>query len=162
MSRSSFRSRAATLLFAVALAACGEETGPLPPAGPQPLTSGTYQMQTANSLELPAKIAERFISVTFEETILDESTLVIDVAGAQWSETYTTRVFHNALLDRTEVTVDEGTITQEGNTFLFSSTLRSREFTVTAASATAVRTVEQMVFFPGAIDVQGEYTTAAP
>lgn len=162
MSRSSFRSRAATLLFAVALAACGEETGPLPPAGPQPLTSGTYHMQTANSLELPAKIAERFISVTFEETILDESTLVIDVAGAQWSETYTTRVFHNALLDRTEVTVDEGTITQAGNTFVFSSTLRSREFTVTAASATAVRTVEPMVFFPGAIDVQGEYSTAAP
>lgn len=150
------------LLFAVALAACGEETGPLPPAGPQPLTSGTYHMQTANALELPAKIAERFISVTFEETILDESTLVIDVEGAEWSQTYTTRVFHNALLDREEIVVDEGTITQEGNTFTFSSTLRTREFTVTAGSTTVVRTVEPMVFFPGAIAVQGEYSTSVP
>ena len=162
MSRSSLRSRAATLLFAVALAACGEETGPTPPIGPQPLTSGTYHMQTANTLELPAKIAERFISVTFEETILDESTLVIDDAAAEWSQTFTTRVFHNSLLDRTEVTVDEGTITQEGNTFVFSSTLRTREFSVAAVSTTVVRTIEPMVFFPGAIDVQGEYATTAP
>lgn len=162
MSRSPLRSLAATLLFAVTLAACGEETGPTPPTGPQPLTSGTYHMQTANTLELPAKIAERFISVTFEETILDESTLVIDDAAAQWSQTYTTRVFHNALLDRTEVIVDEGTIAQEGNIFVFSSTLRTREFSVTPVSTTAVRTIEPMVFFPGAIDVQGEYSTAAP
>ncbi len=162
MQLSSLRPRTVALLLAATLAACGEETGPTPPAGPEPLTSGTYHMQTANTLELPAKIAERFISVTFEESILQESTLVIDVTAGVWSQTYTIDVLHNALLDRTEVVVDEGTIAQEGNTFTFTSTLRSREFTVTTESTTAVRTLEPMVFFTGAPDVQGVYSTTAP
>ena len=110
MPAAKLRTTVVALLLTAAVAACGADVAPLPPAGPQPLPTGTGYMRTANGLALPAKISERFISVTFEEIFLDSAKLEIDGSRTQYVQRYRTRVNHNGLQDRAEFHVDAGTM----------------------------------------------------
>lgn len=162
MPAAKLRTTVVALLLTAAVAACGADVAPLPPAGPQPLPTGTWYMRTANGLALPAKISERFISVTFEEIFLDSAKLEIDGSGTQYVQRYRTRVNHNGLQDRAESLVDAGTIAQTGNTYTFTSSQQARTFTVTVLSAAQFRTTEPMVFHTDATPVTGIYQATPP
>lgn len=155
----SFLSAAALL----ALVGCGEgTTGPVnPPPGGTPLTPGDWYMHTANGTALPAEIARRFIGVVDEQTLLDSAFLTVSLNGT-WTQRYYTRVLHAGVLDRSDLVIDEGNWTTGTTGTLFTSTLRSRAFEVTADIGNRATSDEPMVFFPNATNVTGVYRTSPP
>jgi hypothetical protein len=147
----------------LAVTACGEGTvGPVdPPPDGTPLTPGNWFMHTANGNALPAEIARRFIGVVDEQTMLDSAILSVAPNGS-WSQRYYTRVLHAGALDRADVVIDEGNWTAGTTNTAFTSTLRTRTFTVAANTASQATSDEPMVFFPNATNVTGVYRTSPP
>lgn len=168
MSRS-FARTAFTLLAAAAFAgACGE-SAPItnPPGGSLPLPEGFWYLNAANDSALSATIGERTVGVALEESILDSASIFIGDDGT-WRQRYWYRVFVTQALDRTEVVVDEGTwaAAPDGsppNTYVLTSSLRGRTITVSfEAPATELRSVERMLTFVDAPDVNGLYRRTRP
>jgi hypothetical protein len=153
-------------VLAIALIAmatsCGPDSIATPPATtPGPLIPSDWYMHEANGSALPTAIADRFIGISPEQTMLDSAILTIR-ADNTYREVYWLRILISGQLDRSDFVADEGTIAVSGTAYLFTSTTRSRSISVTVPSLETVLTVEPMVFFNGAPLTYGTYKLTRP
>lgn len=164
MSRLPSRRTAAALLLVSLLAACGDDegSGPLSPNPPQPIAEGAWYLHTVDGAALPTQISDRFVGVTQEQIFLDSARLEVDYVTGRYEQRWWTRVLHTGVLDRREFVYDEGTFAETGAYFTFTSTVRTRAFTLTVPTATDVVTTEQFVFFAGATVKTGTYRQTRP
>jgi hypothetical protein len=151
------RARMILLMCSLALAGCDDDATAPPPQPSFPLLAGLWRLDRANGVEIPgAEIARRLIGVLDEQTVLDSAWIEVEADGT-WEQRYFLQVFHNAVFDRSEVVVDRGTWTADGNENSFVSSIRTRSFPLMVIQSTHTVSAEQMVFFANAPLVTGDY-----
>ncbi len=131
-------------LAALALAGgCGDTTAP--PAV-IPLVRAVWYMHEADSAAVPAKIHERTVGVALEETYVDSAVLSLTALNT-YEQTWYLHVDVSGVLDRTEIVIDRGVITAQGQQYRLTSQMRpARDFTLGTVSPGVIETSEQLLF----------------
>lgn len=152
-----------TLVLTAVLSSCDAGTGGTAPfaTGAYPIVLPVWYMWYANDSTLPATISVRLIGVAQEETVLDSARLTVNRDGS-YSQRYAYRVFVTGVLDRSDFVLDEGTWTVTGASYTFSSSVRSRTFSVTVPRAGELSSTEPMLFFSSAPITTGTYRLLPP
>ena len=161
MNRCAIRSTVGLLLGVILASGCDSSAAPTTVPQPGSLTEGTWYLHEANDSTLPATIATRFVGAALEETIVDSAQITVDGNGG-WKQRYYLRILITGALDRSEVVLDEGQISEGGPGYTLASSARARAISVTIPVTGRMQTTEQMVFYTSAPTVSGLYRLTRP
>ena len=151
------------LAIVLVLSGCGDVVrgGPVALGPPGYLEGGTWFMHEANEAPLPVKISERIVGVAAEQTMLDSAMLDVDQNGS-WTQRYWFRVLITGTVDRSEMVYDLGSWSYTPSGYQFTSSVRARQFVVTAPLVGQLASVEQMLNYSNAPTVTGTYRLIHP
>lgn len=145
----------------VVMGACSSDgaVGPEDPSLPVPtLRPGAWHLHAADGQALPALVAHRMLAGNvLEQSFADSSRLDVSANG-QWEQRTWLRHYENLEFARTETVYDAGTWTRTGDqSYLFTSTVRSREFRIVSPLPAALRIVQPILTRPEAGLVDGTF-----
>ena len=109
----------------------------------------------------PAGAARVVAARRIERTVVDSGSLFVGIDG-DYEQRYWLRIFVAGALDREETVIDLGTWDALGASFTFTSSVRSRQFTVTPALGDRLVSAEPMVFYSTAPTTEGIYRRTRP
>lgn len=153
---------ALALACAVAITSCEENGTTAPPlTGPLPIGTGFWYMNTADDSTLSTTIATRVVGVAQERTQLDSSFINIGADGT-YEQRFWLQIFVTGVLDRRETVIDYGTWALSGDSYLFTSSVRERDFLVAPTINGRLQTLEPMVSFVDPPETAGDYRRTRP